>query len=560
MFYIVLGIIIMLILVAGYGTWMRRKTYKQIDKYESWKIDIMNRRITEEISRVKDLNVIGETEKKFERWRKNWDDIVTNEIPEIEEMLFSAEEAADKYRFGRAEQILKNIHEKLDQIESRIALMLKELHEVVDSEQKNREDIVKVNEAYHQVKKEMITKRSQLRDAAPYLDSAVKEISQDLKSYHEENENGNYIKAREILVQIKNQLDAILRYIAEIPILYKEIQINLPQQIKELYEGYHEMIEQGYVLRHLDIENLVKEMEEKLKEFEKGMKRAEFNEISEGVKTIQDQLEWLYQQLEREVFSRKHLQEAAPTLERDLVVVRNKISELDKETEAVQKSYQIDIDDLKVHHDIDHAYAKLEEEFKEVDEVLKEKKEAFSIILEKVEAMQEQASALRDSADDFKEKIKALRKDELVAKESVQNLKQKLQDCRRIVRKSNLPGVPQAYVTVLEEAQEVLAEVNKKLDKKPLEMMAVHQVLDDATDKVNDVYEKTNEMVRACQLAERLIQYGNRYRIRDVRIREELMKAEESFRDYNYQDAFEIALSAIKSYEPDVMKKIEEQK
>ncbi|MFC7393636.1 septation ring formation regulator EzrA [Scopulibacillus cellulosilyticus] len=558
MFYIVLGIIIILILAVGYGTWMRRKTYSQIDKYESWKIDITNRQITEEISRVKELNVIGETEKKFESWRKIWDDIITTELPGVETMLFSAEEAADKYRFGRASQILKTVHEKLDQVESRIAAMLKDLHEVVDSEQQNREDIVEVNEAYHQIKKDLITKRSQLKDAAPYLENAVNQISQDLKSFHEENENGNYIKARDILLQIKNQLSVILNNIVEIPSLYKEIQINLPQQIKELHEGYHEMIEQGYVLRHLDIEKQLQEMGEQLAMFEKDIEQAEINEASEGVNNIQEHLDWLYQQLEREVYSRKHLLEAAPTLEQDLTIVRKKINELDKETEVVQQTYQIDKDDLKVHDDIDHAYLQLEKDFKEVDEVLKEKKEAFSIILEKVEAMREQVSALRDSADDFKEKIKTLRKDELVAKESVQDLKHKLLESRRIVQKSNLPGVPHSYATILEEAQESLLEVHEKLDKKPLEMATVQQVLDDATDKVNYVHEKTHEMVKACQLAEYLIQYGNRYRNRDPRVREELIRAEEYFRDYNYQDAFEIALSVIKPYEPDVLKRFEE--
>ena len=47
---------------------MKRKYYSEVDRYESWKIDIMNRPVLDEMSKVKQLNMTGQTEELFERW------------------------------------------------------------------------------------------------------------------------------------------------------------------------------------------------------------------------------------------------------------------------------------------------------------------------------------------------------------------------------------------------------------------------------------------------------------------------------------------------------------
>ncbi|TCP32049.1 septation ring formation regulator [Scopulibacillus darangshiensis] len=557
MLYVIIALILLLILIIGYGTWMRKKVYSQIDRYESWKIDITNRPVTEEIARVKELKMVGETEKKFETWRSDWDEIVTSELPAVEEKLFDAEEAADKYRFRKAGHILSQLETNLNSAEERIAQMLNDLHEVVDSEHQNRTDIVEIKEVYHQTKKDMITKQSQFKNTVPYLEKTIHDIELGFKEYENETENGNYIKAREVLIYIKNQLESIRDKMETIPKLYKDLHNKLPDQLKELREGYYEMSGQGYVLRHLQVEEQVDEMEKQLIVLDEAMEHSEFGEAAESVAMMHQQVDWLYEHMEKEVGARRQLLETAPAIEQDLAIVRKKVTELDDETKIVQQSYRIESEDLKVQYDIGRAFEKLERDFSEVDDVFREKTEAFSIVLEKLEDMRHDINALRDSADEFKERMTTLRKDELMAKETLQKLRQKLQDSRRIVQKSNLPGIPYSYATILEEAQDLLSEVNNKLEQKPLEMSSVLQVLDDADEKVGNVCEKTNGLVDDAELAEQLIQYGNRYRSGNPEINDELKRAEEYFRSYNFSEAVEIAAAAVQKVEPDIFKKIE---
>jgi hypothetical protein len=104
--------IMILLLVSGgmiYNYAYRKKMYREIDRLEAWKIAIMNRPITDELSKVKQLNMTGETEQLFERWRQQWDDIVATRLPAVEEKLFDVEEFLDKYRYTKAKGVLRDI-------------------------------------------------------------------------------------------------------------------------------------------------------------------------------------------------------------------------------------------------------------------------------------------------------------------------------------------------------------------------------------------------------------------------------------------------------------------
>ena len=100
--FIIGGIaIIICIFLAGF--FMKKKYYKETDRLEAWKMDITNRPVLDEMQKVKRLNMNGETEERFDRWRGVWDEIVSTQLPDIEELLFDIEEHIDKYRFRKGE-------------------------------------------------------------------------------------------------------------------------------------------------------------------------------------------------------------------------------------------------------------------------------------------------------------------------------------------------------------------------------------------------------------------------------------------------------------------------
>src|SRR5690625_4226709 len=109
----IIGIILVIIALIIVGLIFRKRVYDVVDRQESWKLDILDRDIASQLARIKKLNLSGETQVKFESWKERWEFIVTKELSDIEMVLFDAEEAADRYRFSKANKSLRKSEQNL---------------------------------------------------------------------------------------------------------------------------------------------------------------------------------------------------------------------------------------------------------------------------------------------------------------------------------------------------------------------------------------------------------------------------------------------------------------
>lgn len=150
---VVIVLILLIFLLFGIGYGFRKNIYKEVDRLEAWKIDIMNQSITDELSKVKELIMSGETEELFERWRKDWDDIVTSRLPMVEELLFEAEEYAEKYRFKKSKEVLLHIESVLKEIEEQIAGIVQHINDLVATESNNKTEGEAVKQQLKELKK-----------------------------------------------------------------------------------------------------------------------------------------------------------------------------------------------------------------------------------------------------------------------------------------------------------------------------------------------------------------------------------------------------------------------
>src|SRR5699024_11649645 len=93
----VIGAILAIIVLIIAGLLLRKRLYDTVDYYESWKLDIMNRNVAEELSKMKELNLEGDTKKKFEKCKEQWESILTEDLANVEEVLYHTEHAHDRH-------------------------------------------------------------------------------------------------------------------------------------------------------------------------------------------------------------------------------------------------------------------------------------------------------------------------------------------------------------------------------------------------------------------------------------------------------------------------------
>ena len=261
--FIIGGIaIIICIFLAGF--FMKKKYYKEMDRLEAWKIEISTRPVLNEMQKVKQLNMNGQTEERFERWRGIWDEIQTVLLPDLEELWFDAEEHIDKCRFKKVKEVQASIAQELTNMAGKIDLLLSELQELIGSEEMNRVEIEELKDIYRECKKMLLAHRHSFGKTEKHLEKRLEDVSGIFIQFDENTENGNYIAAREIVLTIKAKLEKTKRDMDLIPNILLECKTTIPSQLLELKDGYKEMLSQGYLLEHVQLE----------KESEKNYKRA----------------------------------------------------------------------------------------------------------------------------------------------------------------------------------------------------------------------------------------------------------------------------------------------
>lgn len=537
---------------------IRNRLHKDLQEWKQYKQELKEKPIADELKKVKDLNITGQTEAFFEKWRHEWDEILTVTIPEAERKLQKAESHAAQFSFRKGRTVLNEALILLEDADQRTNEILRELHNLLESQQKNNNQIEQLRQTYRELKKNVLAYRHMFSLAEYKLEELLDEALGKFQTFEEETAKGNYLEARDIVLGLEKSISYIQFLIAEIPDLQVECQSTLPSQLNDLLSGYEEMSRQGYVLEHLEIPREVQELREELEKCIADLQDVEIMKVQESIAFLKEKLDTLYDQLEAEVTSRHYVESESYVLLDVLEDVREKAVETKEETQFVKQSYELSDKDVEMQKYIEKQVNVLLKRYDALHLRIAHQDIAFSVIREEIEDIHEQVETVKRAHEHYKEMLQTLRKEEFHAREALQNMRGTMMETKRLLQRSNLPGLPEHFLGDVQQAQLSVQRVYEQLELKPLNMKAVNRAMEEALSLVNSTYAATAELIEKACLVEKVIQYGNRYRSQDVRIAEGLEQAEKRFRQFEYEAALEQAAGLLEQLEPGVVQKIEE--
>ncbi|WP_284139846.1 MULTISPECIES: septation ring formation regulator EzrA [unclassified Virgibacillus] len=555
----IIGIILAIIVLIIIGLILRKRVYDEVDRQESWKMDIMNRNIASELAKIKKLTLSGETQDRFETWKERWDAIVTKELPDIEEYLFDAEEAADRYRFPTAKKTLRKIDQIMTAIEADIERILNELDELLESEKTSRLEIEQIQPAIRDLRKTISQNRYQYGKAEIRFEVELDELDEQLQAYDETVKAGNYIEAKEIVKHLSDRLHTLEQEIHEFPQLYKACKQELPAQLDDLYTGMKEMKESGYRIEHLGFEKEIKQYQERLIDCVKALEKGETEESKSIIDELDDRIKEMYQLLEKEAIAKSYIETQLPSYQNALTEISATFEETRLEVEHLKQTYFFTDQDMEKYLSLDKTISTLKNQLEELKEANETEHTAHSEIRIQLESGYEQLEKIENKHTGFKEMIHNLRKDELEAKSQLKLIREQIQVTQRKLNKSNIPGVPSFIWNMMDEASDKNNRVLKALEKQPLDMAEVQQALTESQAAIDYMGEQTDLLLDQAYLTEQVIQYANRYRSKYPLLAAKLAESERLFRAYEYELALEQAAKAIEEIEPGALKRIEEQ-
>lgn len=554
---VIIGTILVIIALIIVGLILRKRVYDVVDQQESWKMDILNRNVAAELQRIKSLNLSGETQEKFETWKERWESVVTKELPDIEEHLLDAEQAADRYRFSKAKKILRVSEQTLTSIEANIEQIVQELEQLLDSEETSRLEVEQMEPEIKVLRKKLSQYRYQYGKAENHFELALDELEEKLTSYYTLTNSGDYYEAQQVVDMLKQELATLKEQMEAFPSIYKACKQELPAQLDELYAGLKGMKQDGYRVEHLGFEKEIYNYQQRLADCVRLLDKGNLEEAKSLIPELEERMKEMYTLLEKEAIAKNYIETQVPNYGRLIQELDQSFLETKTEVESLKKAYYFEDDDMEKYLTLANSITQLKNQLNELSNEIENDTKSHAELREIVEAGFQQIDSIQAAHEDFKKRIRNLRKDELEAKEELANIKAELNDTIRRLNKSNVPGVPAFIWGMAETANEKNMQVLKALEKQPLDVTEVQYALAEAKNEINALVEQTDLMLDQAYLTEQVIQYANRYRSKYPLLGAKLAEAERLFRSYEYELSLEQAAKALEEIDPDALKRIE---
>lgn len=540
---LVLLILLLFLYIAG---WIyRRRIYRKIEQLDRWKIAIDQRPIAEELSRIKGLKMAGETERNFEKWKREWDDIVTKSLPDVEEILLDIEEYANSFRFIMCNKLIEAAQERLESIEAALDNILVEVNRLVESEEQNRKKMTVVHEQLQELKRLLHKHTMDLGISYPIWLNLYQQAEEWYHQFQEAQQNGNYLQAQDLLVKIEDHCRKLYEAIEVCPGLIKAIEHDIPRQLQEAETAIREMAQKGYAVGNTDVESRLAELHKIRQEAISHMQDGDLEGMKSWKAKMEEGLEEIYLLLEKEVENKKFVELELSGMEESSLELITAYQELKKEVANFKLAYFWD-------QDWEAKYTRLEQDYKTAQKLAEWLQQAdyvsdgtYAKVKPELDRYLKLKEKLLDEMAQLADEIRIIRQDELEAKEVLQQLRRELSKAKSELRKSNLPGLPGHVQSGLALAEEALQELKSALEQTPLDMHRVKHQLTEAKTQVQSISQVAETVIELAQKAELYIQYGNRFRNHDEEVKAILEDAEQAFRDWQYREALELAEEAL---------------
>jgi septation ring formation regulator len=560
---LIIGIVIAIIVVAaglyGAGFYMRKKNQEKLDQLEKRKESLFDLPIIEEIDEIKKMHLVGQSQNTFRDWNQKWADISTRSFSELEGQIFEVENLNETFRFFKAQAAVSEAEATMNIMEQEVQRIRDGLKELRESEERNSLQVQKALDVYEELKQKLRENGEAFGPAYPEVQKQIKSIENEFTQFVTLNTSGDPVEAREVLASAEKNTYEVEDLMNRVPVVFEELNKVLPSQQKEISDSYKKMINDHYVFPEENFQGDIQRVERRVENSLEDLAKVEVEVVEIANRTTAEEIDGLYDVLEREIEARRYVMKNAKVLtdyiEHATRNNRQLLIELDHTSQSYAlnhnelgraRGFQTEIEEIaRRNENIAPQLDKNEIPYSELQNFYKD---AFKI-LDDVESQQvEIDDALRE-----------LRKGEKIAQDKIDTFEFKLRNLKRFVEKQRLPGLPGEYLEFFFMATDRIEELSKALNKIRVDMEEVNKLVAICEEDLELLDERTHDLVDAAALTEQMMQYANRYRHSHPEVKASIDRSLELFtNEYRYQDALDEIGTALERVEPGAFKRIED--
>ncbi|MCE7786890.1 septation ring formation regulator EzrA [Staphylococcus xylosus] len=555
--YIILAIIVIILIIVGVLFYMRSNKSQIIEKAEERKVKVEQLPYDESLSQLSELNLTGETKSTYNNLKQSSLDSKNQYLVPVEEKIHNAEGLLDKFKFSQAQTEVDEAHEMMDQYEANYNELTTKVENIIGLHKESDHLYEECTTDYREMKRDVLANRHQFGEAAAPLEQEIESFVPEMETYETLKTEGNYNQAHEHIKTLNDDMNYLKKDMDEIPDLIREAQKELPGQFQDLKYGCRDLKVEGYDLDHVKIDSTLQTLKTELSFVEPMISRLELDEANEKLNSINDRLDEMYDLIEHEVTAKNEVEETKEVITDNLFRAKEMNYTLQTEIEYVRENYYINESDVQ---NVRQFENEIQNMIAIYDDILKEMSKSavrYSEVQDNLKYIEEHVDVINEKQEKLQNHLIQLREDEAEAEDNILRVQSKKEEVYRKLLASNLPSVPERFIIMKNEIDYEVREVNKKFSVRPIHVKQLKDKVSKVVLQMNKFEDEATDVLVNAVYAEKLIEYGNRYRKDSSNIDKSLNEAERLFKNNRYKRSIEISEQALESVEPGVTKQIE---
>ncbi|HDC8623159.1 TPA: septation ring formation regulator EzrA [Staphylococcus aureus] len=557
--YIILAIIVIILIAVGVLFYLRSNKRQIIEKAIERKNEIETLPFDQNLAQLSKLNLKGETKTKYDAMKKDNVESTNKYLAPVEEKIHNAEALLDKFSFNASQCEIDDANELMDSYEQSYQQQLEDVNEIIALYKDNDELYDKCKVDYREMKRDVLANRHQFGEAASLLETEIEKFEPRLEQYEVLKADGNYVQAHNHIAALNEQMKQLRSYMEEIPELIRETQKELPGQFQDLKYGCRDLKVEGYDLDHVKVDSTLQSLKTELSFVEPLISRLELEEANDKLANINDKLDDMYDLIEHEVKAKNDVEETKDIITDNLFKAKDMNYTLQTEIEYVRENYYINESDAQSVRQFENEIQSLISVY---DDILKEMSKSavrYSEVQDNLQYLEDHVTVINDKQEKLQNHLIQLREDEAEAEDNLLRVQSKKEEVYRRLLASNLTSAPERFIIMKNEIDHEVRDVNEQFSERPIHVKQLKDKVSKIVIQMNTFEDEANDVLVNAVYAEKLIQYGNRYRKDYSNVDKSLNEAERLFKNNRYKRAIEIAEQALESVEPGVTKHIEEE-
>ena len=558
MFVIIIGIILIILFFLWYMWFLQKRNASTLNKYKERTDELKKAQLDDKIEKLEKMKLAGASDDRFNQlkveYHKQTDDIFSDILKQIR----AAEYKNTEFKvFGSAND-LKKLNTEMNDFESKIGEISQGFDELLASNELNATHSEELQHQYQTLRKQVLTQSFSYGPATDKLEDELSEIANLLDKEKQLTQKGDHIEASQCLDDVKIKLGLITDQLKIIEPLFHDLNEVFPGQVDEIKFVYQKLEQQHFKFTD-DIVQLISDVQHEIDESNTKLGELNFDAVNTNNEDIKQRIDDLYETLTLEIDGKRDvLKEQKPVLDylNHAVFQHN---HLDKRIQKLQESYILTDNTLDTFQNNYNTLNEIRREYDADVQSIADKQVIFSQVRVDFKEIVKQLDEIETNEKTINDDLNQMLSSEQIARNSVDEYAKRLEIQKKMMEQLRLNGLPDDYLDYFYMVYDEINKLYDELDADQINMEDISKQVIVTQEDLENLVEKTKKLKYNVQLAEKLLQYANRYDNKNPEFTDQLMRARSMFDDdYNYNDAVDVISKALEEVEAGSVARIKE--